>query len=47
MTEETATKIIMAHNVILDGRCMIDYGARMDKNEGPASLYMGSVKMLK
>jgi hypothetical protein len=47
MTEETATKTLMAHNVILDGHCMIDYGARMNRNEGPASLYMGSVKILK
>ena len=47
MTEDTATKILMAHNVILDGHCMIDYGARVDLNEGPASPYMGSVKILK
>lgn len=47
MSEEAATKIVWAHKVILDGHCMIDYSARMDKNEGPASLYMGNVKILK
>jgi len=47
LSQDTGTGNIMSHVVIIDGRCMIDAGARMDKNEGPASLFMSSVKILK
>jgi hypothetical protein len=47
VSKDTATGNVMSHFVILDGHCMIDAGARIDRNEGPASLFMGNIKMLK
>ena len=47
MSKDSPTGNIMAHTVILDNHCMIDFGSRVDKNEGAASLFMGSVKILK
>lgn len=47
ISEDSRNKAVLAHKVILDGHCMIDYSARMDKNEGAAALFMGGVKILK
>src|SRR5260221_5735526 len=33
VSQDTATSNIMSHLVILDGHCMIDAGARIDRNE--------------
>jgi hypothetical protein len=47
MSKDGPTGNIMAHTVILDNHCMIDFGSRVDKNEGAASLFMENVKILK
>jgi hypothetical protein len=45
-TKETATGIIMLHKVILDKRCIVDAGARAERNDSAASLFVQSVNIL-
>jgi len=46
-TKDTATGSVIFHKLILDRYCLIDAGARADKNVGAASLFMQSVSILK
>jgi hypothetical protein len=45
-TKETATGIIMLHKVILDKSCIVDAGARAERNDRAASLFVQSVNIL-
>jgi hypothetical protein len=46
-SKETATGIVMLHKVILDKHCIVDAGARAQRNERAASLFVQSVSILK
>ena len=46
-TKETATGVVMLHKLILDKHCIIDAGARTERDERAASLFMESVSILK
>jgi len=46
-TKDTATGSVIFHKLILDRYCLIDAGARADKNVGAASLFMQSVSIFK
>jgi hypothetical protein len=46
-TKETATGVVMLHKMILDKHCIVDAGARAERNERAASLFVQSVSILK
>ena len=47
ISQDIPTGNILSHFVVLDGHCVVDAGARINRNEGPAALFMENIKMLK
>lgn len=47
VSSDANTGMLVLHTAILDGRCWIDAASRADRDAGPATAFIASVKMLR